>query len=173
MFEMTSYKSINVNRFKKPIINYVENNPCCDDYLNCHHAKKQSNTFLHQCKEIYPLVEDYYLKLKLLCKQNKIKFNKFNYVEMWAFLSKAGNKIDSIKHNHSIDKSSYEISSVLYFDNGKLGTNLYIKNNCVELPEEKNKWFFFSSKIDHAPKKGLVKKDRLVLATSVGLCLEN
>ena len=91
---------------------------------------------------------------------------------LWSwYQERIANKCD--KHNHSIDKSSCEISSILYFDNGKLGTNLYIKNNCIELPEEKNKWFFFSSKIDHAPKEGLVKKDRLVLATSVGLCLEN
>tara|TARA_E500000318_G_scaffold80219_1_gene75321 strand:- start:3541 stop:4077 length:537 start_codon:yes stop_codon:yes gene_type:complete len=173
-FKLRIQSSLPLINLKSKIIDYINDYPCCVNYPKCYHAKKQSNAILHEQTFAKDLVQDYLTNLNFFCTHYAIKYSKINYLQMWAFHTTVGQAVDSIKHNHIHDKNSYEISSILYFDNGNLGTTLFCNDAfTIELKEIKEQWIFFESKVDHEPHKGISDKERVVLATSIGLCLEN
>ena len=143
----------------KKLTDYIKQKPCCTNYPDCIHANHQSSKFLHkdfsdvnECIE--KAVKDFLGDVKVIEKHS------------WVFLTKAGEQIDSIRHNHNDSLNCICYSGIAYLTETNLGTVIVDGHTIKPIM---NHWHIFNSSIFHHPERGTVDKDRLVLAFDVHL----
>jgi 3-methyladenine DNA glycosylase AlkD len=151
-------KKINNKNFLKQLNVFVKNNPCCNEYPNCTHAKIQSNKNLHEhFKELNESID------KAVCKYFGYQPN-IAHKNSWVFLNKANEEIDSIRHNHTYGSNKLGISAVVYLTETNFGT---VFGDSNKIKPQVNNWNIFDSRLYHQAENGIPKTDRYVLAFDV------
>mgnify|MGYP005992416339 FL=1 len=153
-------KKINTKKFHKKLRHFIQNNPCCKDYPKCEHARIQSNGTLYKDFEELDKSIDKAVS-KYLNYQPNILHKK-----CWVFLNKAGEEIDSIRHNHADNCQNFNISAIAYLTETNFGTR-FCDSNKIE--PKVNCWNVFDSRLYHQAEKGIPKIDRYVLAFDVAI----
>lgn len=143
----------------KKLTEYVKTKPCCTNYPDCIHANHQSDKLLHKDfldvnESIDQAIKDFLGDVKVVDKYS------------WVYLTKAGEQVDSQRHNHNVPSSRICYSGIAYLTETNLGT-VIVDGNIIK--PIMNHWHIFNSSIFHHPEKGTVDKDRLVLAFDIHL----
>lgn len=141
------------------LIEFVKTKPCCINSPDCIHANYQSDTSLHENfkdvnESIDQAIKDFLGDVKVVDKYS------------WVYLTKAGEQVDSRRHNHNVPSSRICYSGIAYLTETNLGT-VIVDGNIIK--PIMNHWHIFNSSIFHHPENGTVDKDRLVLAFDIHL----
>jgi hypothetical protein len=153
-------ENINNKIFLKKLNTFIKNNPCCKNYPKCEHARIQSDGTLYKnFKELNKSID--ITVFKYLGYRPNILHKK-----CWVFLNKAGEEIDSIRHNHADNCQNYNISAIAYLTKTNFGTEFFDSN---KIRPEINCWNVFDSRLYHQAEKGIPKIDRYVLAFDVAI----
>jgi hypothetical protein len=151
------FKKINTSNFRKQIISYQKENPCCVAYPthNCTHAKHQSDSLLHKKFSVFENSLHSCLKKKNI---------KVNITHLWAFITYKNENIDSIWHSHYINNNKKQLTALMYLTDNDIGTEF--ENNYIIKPKI-NKWFLWDSKLNHKPLETKVNKTRIIISTGL------
>jgi|TARA_R110000803_G_C11790543_1_gene297972 hypothetical protein len=151
-------KKINNKNFLKKLKSHIKDNPCCDKYPSCTHAKIQSDKNLHNnFKQINKSINN------AVCKYFGYQPNILHKYS-WVFLNEADKNIDSIRHNHTYNLKKTGVSAVAYLTETDLSTVFF---DSYKTKLTLNSWNLFDSRIYHQPENGIPKTDRYVLAFDV------
>ena len=154
---------LNKNNFEKLAIDYLKENPCCNEN-NCTHPPFQSDNELWKNKNFYPISEKI---ASIIFDQCNKKFNL--NIRMWVYFQKKGTTLKSLEwHNHYRGETKEEFSFILYLSDTPLGTLFQVNNKIIKLKPRKNILYAWESKYEHAPELGKHNKNRVVIA---GDCL--
>ncbi len=151
-------ENINNKIFLKKLNTFIKNNPCCKNYPKCEHARIQSDGTLYKKFEELNKSIDMTVSKYLGYKPNIL------HKKCWVFLNKAGEEIDSIRHNHADNSQNFNISAIAYLTKTNFGTQ-FCDSDKIE--PKLNCWNVFDSRLYHQAEKGIPRIDRYVLAFDV------